>query len=170
MAQVIYATPRRELGGRAAARNKEIDRALALNADYILWLDSDQTVSLESLSAMFTNIIEADIVICDAPSRGKTDSNIVYNPDGTLNHFTVSCCLMSVNWLWLNPTVRFNSQVACIRDGIKEGKLTHRLESKYVDDNIGEDTYFAIKALEAGARVVVLPDFYNSRHLDIGEL
>lgn len=165
MAQVIYATPRRELGGRAVARNNEINRAIALSADYILWLDSDQTVSVEALSAMFTNIIEADIVVCDAPNRGREDSNIVYNPDGTLNHFTVSCCLMSVAWLRSNPDVRFNSQIACIRDGVKDGKLTHRLENKYRDDNIGEDTYFAIIALEAGARVVVLPEQYNSRHI-----
>lgn len=144
---------------------------MKLGADWLFTCDSDQTIPVEAF-AYFMDWAngrikpEADIYVIDAPNKGQDDSNVRCHPDGTLAYFTISCCLISRKVFEILGKSWFSSEYAFIEDGIKNGKIVWNVQKKYADDNINEDIYFARKCLEAGLKVVVIPDV-KSKHLEI---
>ncbi len=171
MLNLAIAIPRIELGTRAEARTKELERCLALGADWVFMMDSDQTVPMAGLLLALEEYIkrvDLDVIIFDAPNKGKTDSNIFYNSDGTLDHFTISCCLIKTKVLDALEKPWFRSDLAYVIRQPKDDKNVYEVEPKHTDDNIGEDIYFSKKLLDAGINVKIMEGF-KSNHIELWE-
>lgn len=170
---IALAIPRVELGQRAEAREKEAERFLKLGAEWLFTCDSDQTIPVEAF-AYFIDWAEqkvspqADIYVIDAPSKGLDDSNVFYHPDGSLAHFTISCCLIHKSVFERLERPWFSSKWMYREAGKKDGRIIWDVQEKMYDDNINEDVYFSRKCLEAGIRVEVIPKI-KSRHMEIWE-
>lgn len=167
MYDLAFAIPSPSMGSRILARTSELERCLALNAKVILMLDSDQTFPSvfafpEGVDLILAN--EIDLYVFDAPNKDAQDTNVYYNPDGTLDYFTISCCLIRPDFLRGLPKPWFRSDLAYILDGVKEGKNIYRLHDKHTDDDRGEDVYFSKLCLANGARVTI-DKVYKSKHM-----
>lgn len=171
MNDIALAIPRAELGQRAEARTKEVERFLKLDAEWLFTCDSDQTIPVEA----FTYFIDwaegrvkpqADIYVIDAPSKGEDDSNVFYHPDGSLAHFTISCCLINRSVFEKLEKPWFSSEFMFREQGKKDGKIIWDIQKKMYDDNVNEDIYFSRKCLQAGLKVEVIPNV-KSKHIQI---
>lgn len=168
---IVVSTPRIELGTRAEARTKEAERFIALQADWLLSCDSDQTIPVEALGS-FLNIgtgrisNRADIYIIDAPNKGQDDTNVFYHPDGTLAYFTISCCLIHKSVFEQLEKPWFSSKHSFIERGTKNGKKLWEIHEKLYDDNINEDVYFSRKCLENSIRIEIIPNI-KSKHMEL---
>ncbi len=160
--------PRIELGTRAQARTKEVKRALAMKAEFIFMMDSDQVVPVAGMSKLYEAVLGgADIAVIDCPNKGVEDTNIRYHPDGTLAYASISCCMLRAGLFTDLPTRPwFSSEYAYVEEGVKDGKITWRVEKKYQDDNVGEDIWFIRHVIEAGMKVEVIPELKCS-HFDL---
>jgi hypothetical protein len=163
--QLALAMPRRELGTRVEARTKEFERCLKLGADWIFTMDDDQTVPMEGLMSVLKIAHTASIIVCDASNKGKMDSNIIYHPNGLLDHFTISCCLVKASSLAKLAKPWFRSDLAYIGKQPIDGRNVYEIEPKHTDDNIGEDVYFSKKVLEAGWKIKIMP--FKSKHIEL---
>lgn len=161
---IALAMPRRELGGRAEARTKEIERCLALGAEWALMIDTDEAIPWNALLEILLNHPQHDIVVVDAPNKGLDDSNIYLNPDGTLDYFTISCCLLNLKIFDILPYPWFRSDLTFIKKPAKDGKYQYEIEPKSFDDNIGEDVFFSKEAIKAGLDIYILPNM-KARHV-----
>lgn len=148
---IAIAIPRKEFGTRAEARNKEVERCLRMNPDYILWLDSDQTMPDTSVEELIK--LDADIAVIDTPPHDSEAVNITYNPDGTVAHCTMACSLIKREVFEKLPSPWFSSSFNFIKGEPKGGKYTYERLDKYSDDNQGEDIYFIRNAIEAGLTI-----------------
>lgn len=172
---IALAIPRPELGTRAEARTKEVERCLKMGAEYIWMMDLDQTAPDNALAKFATSISPFtmnnpwDILAIDAPSKGYEDSNVRYHPDGTLAYFTISCCLMKASIFDKIAKPWFSSAYDFREEGVKDGKIVWNVQEKAKDNNINEDVYFARKCIEAGLNVVVLPGL-KCGHFDLEKI
>lgn len=169
---IALAMPRKAFGTRAAARTAEIERCLAMNPEWILMMDSDQTMPLTALRELGERL-ESDglplIYVIDCPSHNSDDSNVIYHPDGSLAAFTISCCLIHHSVFTILKKPWFSSEYAYIEEKRENGKIIWRVDKKFTDDNEGEDIYFSRHCLEANIRIEVLDDLVCDHH-DLGEL
>lgn len=166
MTDLVISTPRKELGDRATARTSEADRFLKLGADWLLTCDSDQSIPIEGLSYFLSSDKSADIYVIDAPNKGEDDSNVRYHPDGSLAYFTISCCFIKRDVFEKIERPWFSSKFAFIERQPKGGKIVWEIQEKMYDDNIGEDVFFARKCIEAGVRIMVVPNV-KSKHIQL---
>ena len=154
---LAIASPKRELGTRAEARERELERCLKMNPTYILMIDDDQTMPIRGLNAMLAS--GADVAVIDAPAKDlPSSSNIRYHPNGELYSATISCCAIKAEIFAKLEKPWFSSKFAIIEDRIVDGKIISHYEEKYQDDNIGEDIFFIRKVIEAGFSVKVMPN------------
>lgn len=165
---LAIAIPRKELGTRAEARNKEIQRCLDLGAEYILMMDTDQALPWKALNNMFIELRQYnnDIVVVDAPSKdGSLQSNITYNPDGTLAFTGFGCAIYKREVFKKIPKPWFDSSYATTFE-TKNGKLVFTRQDKYKDDNVGEDTNFFFKCVEFNI-IIKLLKYFKCIHKEI---
>jgi len=137
--------PRKELGTRAEARNQEIERALQLKAEYILMIDTDQTIPILALSKMFQEIQTYDIVIVDAPNKDKGGSNVTKNPDRTIAYSGMGCVLFRASIFSQIGKPFFDDRFGYAEKDILNGKLVIKKFGKYQQDNKGEEIDFWFK-------------------------
>jgi len=154
---VAICIPRKELGTRTEARNAEIKRALALQADFLLMMDADQTMPLEALNRFLQIDDKSDIIIIDAPSKNRNDSNVTYNPDGTVAWTGFSCAMIKTEVFNKIPYPWFDDRFAYTFE-IKNGKYVYSKVEKYRLDNVGEDVDFYFKCLEKGIKIKIITD------------
>lgn len=160
---IALAIPRPELGGRAEARTKEVERCLKLGADWMLMVDLDQCMpdgAFQFFSEEFVKnwgSIGPDIYCLDAPSKGHDDSNVRYHPNGELAYATISCCLIRMSIFERLPRPWFRSDLDYREVGIKDGLIQWEVVDKWQDDNIGEDIYFMRQCIEQGIKIKIVP-------------
>jgi hypothetical protein len=159
--------PRKELGTRAEAREKEIIRCLKMNPTYIFMMDSDQTMPNQSISGLIGAC--ADIAVIDCSPHDSEASNIYYNPDGTIAHCTISCCLIRAEIFKKLEKPWFSSKYDFVKSGVKNGKIVYNRLDKSVDNNWGEDIYFVRKVIEAGFTIKAV-DRLKCCHFKIGDI
>ena len=156
MKYLAITIPRKELGRRAEARNKEIERALKLEADYILMVDEDEAMPFGAINKLFYWISEYDAVVIDAPSSdGLAQSNITYHPDGTIAWTGFGCVLFKAEIFKKLPKPWFDDKSAYTFE-IKKGRYVFSKVEKYKADNIGEDVDFYFKLIENGFKIKIL--------------
>lgn len=166
MSYLAIAIPRKELGGRAEARNKEIQRCLSLGADYILMMDTDQAMPMDAV--LGSDIDDHDIVVIDAPSKdGLSQTNVTYHPDGTLAFTGFGCAIFKSEIFRRLPKPWFDSSYSYTFE-IKGGKYVLTRQDKYKDDNVGEDTNFFFKCLENRININIITKS-KCIHKDINE-
>lgn len=153
---IAFISPRPELGNRAEARNKEVQRALNLGADRIFTIDQDETMPSNGLEKLMK--LDCDVAVIDAPPKGKEGTNVTYNPDGTLAYTGVNCALIKSEVFSVIPYPWFESHYGMNHEGIKNGKIILKRVEKYQDDNRGEDSNFILKCLSAGLTVKIVPN------------
>jgi hypothetical protein len=137
--------PRAELGDRAAARNKEVERARKLGADALLMVDTDEIMPIETLREIEKELENSDIVIVDAPCKiGAINSNVTYGENFVMMFSGLGCfaAKMSV----FDKVGRFTSKYAWI---VEDHKIKNRVKKGF-DDGIGEDVDFIIRANKKG--------------------
>lgn len=154
---LAIAIPRKELGTRGAARNREVARCLSLGADRILMMDSDQTMPLDAIDDMIDYWVpDYDIVVVDAPDKTNTiKTNVTYNPDGTMAWTGFGCAYFKREVFEKIPAPWFDSSYSYTFE-TKAGKYVFTRQDKYKDDNFGEDITFYFKCLDAGIKIKVL--------------
>jgi len=152
---IAIAIPRKEFGTRAEARTKEVERCLAMNPDYILFLDSDQTMPDKSIELM--KLLDVDIAVIDTPPHDTDLQNFTRNPDGTISHTTIACSLIRPSVFDRIEKPWFSSRYNFIQGQPLHGKYSYQKIDKYQDDNVGEDIYFVRKCVEAGVSIEVIP-------------
>lgn len=169
---IAICTPRRELGTRAEARTKEVERALKLGANYIFMMDDDQLMPDSGFASLMNELAynfqeNIDIAVIDAPDKfGNADTNIRYNPDGTIAYATISCCMIKAEVFNKIEKPWFSSKYSFIEKGTIDGKIKWNIQEKYKDDNVGEDIYFMYKCIKAGLKIGVV-DGLKCRHIQL---
>jgi hypothetical protein len=158
---IAIASPKRELGTRAEARTKEIERCLRMEPDRILMLDDDQTMPEEGLTRMCA--IDADIVVIDTPPHDSDIPNVYYNDDGSIAWCTIACSLIRADVFSKIDKPWFASGYDFVRDG----KRIVRLD-KSKDNNVGEDIYFVRKCIDAGLTIEIVADI-RCKHFKLYE-
>ena len=160
MKYLVVTIPRKELGTRAEARNKEIKRALKLGADYILMVDDDQAIPIDGLADMRNAVVVDgyDMAIIDAPSKdGQLPTNVTYHPDGTIAWTGFGCVLFKAEIFqklldpWFDDSYTYTFE-------IKKGKFVFTKVDKYKPDNVGEDSNFYFKLTEADYKIKIIED------------
>jgi len=157
--------PRIELGTRAEARNKEIERCLKMNPTYIFMIDTDQTVPNRGWTKLIGVCASgADIAVIDTPPHDTDQENIHYNPDGTIAYCTVACSLVKSEVFKKLPKPWFDSSFDFQASGTNNGKIIFHQLDKSKDNNVGEDIYFVRKAIEAGLKIEIVKDLKCSHY------
>jgi hypothetical protein len=164
---IAVCIPRKELGTRAEARNKEVERAIKMNATYILFLDSDQTMPNNALTQMIGEC--SDIAVVDTPPHNSNASNVKYNTDGTIAYCTIACSLIKTKVFKILPKPWFSSKFDFVVNGERDGKIVFDRLDKSFDNNRGEDIYMIRNAINAGFQVKVVKGTRCS-HFNLGDI
>ncbi len=154
---ICVCVPRLELGTRAEARTKEADRALSMDADYILFMDTDQTMPDDALERM--KALNVDIAVIDTPPHDSDMVNATFSLDGNIEYCTIACSLIRADVFRRMDKPWFSSAYDFVPTNISiMGRSHYKMLDKSKDNNVGEDIYFVRKAIEAGFSIDIITD------------